>query len=116
MSVKAIYTAAATATGGRNGHVVSSDKVLDLDVRMPKELGGSGGGYTNPEQLFAAGYSACFDSAINHIMQKEKIAAGGNTAVRAHVGIGSNDAGGFALTVSLDVNIPGLDQEKAQSL
>jgi osmotically inducible protein OsmC len=108
MSVKAIYTAAATATGGRNGHVVSSDKVLDLEVRMPKELGGAGGAYTNPEQLFAAGYSACFDSALNHVIKNEK-ATTGVTAVRAHVGIGSNNAGGFALVVNLEANVPDVE-------
>jgi osmotically inducible protein OsmC len=115
MSVTPIYTAAATATGGRNGHVVSSDKVLDLEVRMPKEFGGPGGAYTNPEQLFAAGYSACFDSALNHVMKSEKVTAA-DTAVRAHVSIGSNDAGGFALAITLDVNVPGLDQQKAAEL
>jgi len=115
MSVKAIYTAIATATGGRNGNVVSSDQVLNLEVRMPKELGGSGGAYTNPEQLFAAGYSACFDSAINHIIKAEK-ATTGTTAVRAHVGIGANEAGGFALVVTLEVNVPDVDQETAEAL
>jgi Ohr subfamily peroxiredoxin len=115
MSVKAIYTAVATATGGRNGHVVSSDKVLDLDVRMPKELGGAGGAYTNPEQLFAAGYSACFDSALIHVIKSEK-ATTGTTAVRAYVGIGSNNAGGFALVVNLAVNVPDVDQETADAL
>jgi len=115
MSVKPIYTAIATATGGRNGHVVSSDQVLDLDVRMPKELGGAGGAYTNPEQLFAAGYSACFDSALNHVIRNEKITTG-TTAVRAHVGIGSNNAGGFALVVSLEANVPEVDQQTADTL
>jgi osmotically inducible protein OsmC len=115
MSVKAIYTAIATATGGRNGHVVSSDNVLDVDVRMPKELGGAGGAYTNPEQLFAVGYSACFDSALNHVIKNEK-ATTGTTAVRAHVGIGSNNAGGFALVVTLEVNVPEVDQETADAL
>ena len=115
MSVKPIYTAIATATGGRNGHVVSSDKVLDLEVRMPKELGGSGGAYSNPEQLFAAGYSACFDSALNHVIKNKK-ATTGTTAVRAHVGIGSNNAGGFALVVNLEANVPDVDQETANAL
>jgi osmotically inducible protein OsmC len=82
---------------------------------MPKELGGAGGAYTNPEQLFAAGYSACFDSAINHVIKNEKLITG-TTAVRARVGIGSNNAGGFALAVSLEVNIPGTDQQTANAL
>ncbi len=115
MSVKAIYTATATATGGRNGKVISSDKVLDLEVRMPKELGGAGGNYTNPEQLFAAGYAACFGSALDHTIKNEKITAG-PTAVRARVGIGSNGAGGFGLVVTLEVNIAGVDQPTAESI
>ncbi|MFC4209573.1 organic hydroperoxide resistance protein [Pedobacter lithocola] len=115
MSVKAMYTAVATATGGRNGNVSSSDNVLNLEVRMPKELGGAGGAYTNPEQLFAAGYSACFDSALNLVIKNTKTETG-TTAVRAHVGIGSNNAGGFALVVTLAVNIPNVDQETANSL
>jgi osmotically inducible protein OsmC len=115
MSVKALYTATATATGGRNGHVVSSDKVLDLEVRAPKELGGSGGEYTNPEQLFAAGYAACFDSALNHVIKAQK-ATTGITSVSAKVGIGSNNAGGFALVVELAVNVPDVDQQTADAL
>jgi lipoyl-dependent peroxiredoxin len=115
MSLKPIYTAIATATGGRNGHVTTSDKVLDLEVRMPKEFGGPGGAYTNPEQLFASGYSACFDSALNRVISLEKVTTG-TTSVRAHVGIGPNDAGGFALVVTLDVNVPGVDQAQAVAL
>ncbi|WCT09848.1 organic hydroperoxide resistance protein [Mucilaginibacter jinjuensis] len=115
MSVKALYTAVATAKGGRNGHVSSSDGVLNLEVRMPKELGGAGGAYTNPEQLFAAGYSACFDSALNHVIKAEKLDIT-DTTVRAHVGIGSNGNGGFALVITLDVNIPGIDQTEAVAL
>lgn len=69
--MKPLYTAAATATGGREGHVKSSDGILDLDVRIPREMGGPGG-QTNPEQLFAAGYSACFDSALNHVHALKK--------------------------------------------
>jgi lipoyl-dependent peroxiredoxin len=115
MNIKSIYTATVTATGGRNGHVISSDKVLDLDVRMPKELGGPGGGYTNPEQLFAAGYAACFDSALNQIIKADKLAVS-DTAVSAHVGIGANQAGGFALAVTLDINIAGIDLALAQTL
>ncbi|WP_316805610.1 organic hydroperoxide resistance protein [Pedobacter nototheniae] len=115
MSIKAIYTATATATGGRNGHVVSSDEVLNLEVRMPKELGGAETGYTNPEQLFAAGYAACFDSALSLVIKTTKAEAGA-TAVRAHVGIGKNEEGGFGLTVVLDVNISGVSAELAKSL
>jgi osmotically inducible protein OsmC len=115
MSIKPIYTATATTTGGRNGHITSSDKVLNLDVRMPKELGGTGGAYSNPEQLFAAGYSACFDSALNRVIRIEKVKTG-TTAVRAHVSIGSNEIGGFGLVVTLEINVPDVDQATAEDL
>ncbi|RAJ05306.1 Ohr subfamily peroxiredoxin [Chitinophaga skermanii] len=110
-----LYTAHATATGGRNGHVTSSDGVLNLDVKMPKELGGSGGAYTNPEQLFAAGYSACFDSALNLVIRTEKLQTG-TTTVEAEVSIGKTEAGGFGLAVKLNVTIPGVTQEQADDL
>ncbi len=110
-----LYTAQATATGGRNGQVKSSDGVLDLEVRIPKEMGGSGGAYTNPEQLFAAGYAACFDSALSMIIRTEKVKTG-TTTVTAEVSIGKNDAGGFGLAVTLNVNIPGVDQATAEAL
>jgi Ohr subfamily peroxiredoxin len=110
-----LYTAGATATGGREGHVKSSDGVLDLDVRVPKEMGGAGGAYSNPEQLFAAGYAACFDSALAHVARAGKITTG-TTEVTAKVSIGKNDAGGFALAVELHARIPGVDLSVAQDL
>jgi Ohr subfamily peroxiredoxin len=110
-----LYQAEATATGGRNGQVKSSDNVLDLEVRMPKELGGTGGAFTNPEQLFAAGYAACFDSALNLVIKMQKITTG-TTTVTAQVGIGKNDAGGFGLSVSLKVYVPGVEQSVAEAL
>jgi osmotically inducible protein OsmC len=113
--IKALYTATATATGGRNGKASSSDGVLDLEVRTPKELGGSGGAYTNPEQLFAAGYAACFDSALSLVIRGAK-AETGTTEVTAHVGIGKNDSDGFGLVINLDVYIPGTDQATAEAL
>ncbi|WP_199539479.1 organic hydroperoxide resistance protein [Dyadobacter luteus] len=113
--INALYTAAATATGGRNGKVVSSDNVLDLEVRMPKELGGAGGAYTNPEQLFAAGYAACFDSALSLVIRGAKVKTG-TTTVTAHVGIGKNEADGFGLVITLEVNIPDTDQATAEEL
>lgn len=113
--MKVLYTAAATATGGRNGQVKSSDGVLDLEVRMPKALGGAQDGYTNPEQLFAAGYSACFDSALNLVIKTGKIATG-ITTVTAEVSIGQNDTGGFGLAVKMAVNVPGVDQLQAEEL
>lgn len=113
--MKTLYKAQATATGGRNGQVKSSDDVLNLEVRMPKELGGTGGAFTNPEQLFAAGYSACFDSALNHVARMQKIEIK-DTEVTATVGIGSIPSGGFGLEVALEVKIPGVEREVAQKL
>ncbi|TRW23028.1 organic hydroperoxide resistance protein [Flavobacterium zepuense] len=112
--MEAIYTTAATAKGGRNGHVSSDDGILDLEVRIPKEMGGQGG-YTNPEQLFAAGYAACFESAINHIAREKKIKVE-ETMVTAEVSIGKNDKGGFALAVKLHANIKGVTAEVADEL
>ena len=113
--IEALYTAHATATGGRNGKVNSSDGVLELEVRTPKEMGGSGGAYSNPEQLFAAGYAACFDSALSHVIRAEKVKTG-TTTVTAHVGIGKNDTGGFGLVITLEANIPGVEQSVADDL
>ncbi len=110
-----LYTAQATATGGRNGKVRSSDDVLDLEVRMPKGLGGSGGAYTNPEQLFAAGYAACFDGALNLVARMQKTPLQ-NTEVTAHVSIGKKENGGLGLAAKLEVKIPNVDRETAQKL
>jgi osmotically inducible protein OsmC len=113
--VQAIYTAVATATGdGRNGHATSEDGILDLDLRIPKEMGGEGGA-TNPEQLFAAGYSACFHSALKLVAGKDKLDVTG-TEVSASVSIGVLDNGGFGLAVELDVHAPALDQATAEKL
>lgn len=113
--MKTLYTADATATGGRNGHVKSSNGVLDIEVRMPKALGGANDDYTNPEQLFAAGYAACFDSALNLVIKQANVITGGTT-VTAKVSIGQNDAGGFGLAVELDVNVKGVELDKANEL
>lgn len=110
-----LYTAKATATGGRNGHVKSHDGALDVDVRVPKEMGGPSGTYLNPETLFAAGYAACFDSALSLIIRTQKIEAG-TTSVTAQVSIGKNEAGGFGLAVVLEVQIPGVDHSQAEEL
>ena len=110
-----LYTAVAHATGdGRNGHTQSDDGLVDFDLKVPKELGGPGGG-TNPEQLFAAGYAACFHSALKLIAQQDKIDTTG-TEVSASVGIGMNDDGGFNLAVELDVLVPSLDHDAALAL
>ncbi|MFL6054312.1 MAG: organic hydroperoxide resistance protein [Actinoallomurus sp.] len=98
-----LYTAIATASG-RDGRAVTSDKKLDVTLAIPPELGGDGEG-TNPEQLFAAGYAACFASALNLVAGKRKIDVS-DAAVTAEVGIGPDDSGGFALAVTLRVELP----------
>lgn len=113
--MKTLYQAQATAQGGRNGKVSSSDGVLALDLALPRELGGQGGARTNPEQLFAAGYAACFDSALAFVAAKRKLALSG-TQVNATVGIGPNDSGGFQLAVKLRVTVPGVERATAQEL
>ncbi|MBW7673981.1 organic hydroperoxide resistance protein [Chryseobacterium chendengshani] len=113
--MKTLYTTNVTAKGGRNGQVKSDNGVLHLDVRMPKGLGGANDDFINPEMLFAAGYAACFDSALNLIISKSKIETG-ETSVAAKVSIGQNEDGGFGLAAELDVNIPGISLEEAQSL
>ncbi len=111
-----LYTAEVTATGARNGHVKSSDGLLDLDLTVPREMGGKGGNATNPEQLFAAGYAACFGGATEYLARLQKLETGAIT-VNAKVGIGPSDVGeGFALTVALDVTVAGLDQAAAEKL
>jgi Ohr subfamily peroxiredoxin len=113
--MKTLYTTSVTAKGGRNGQVKSENGILDLEVRMPKALGGANDDFTNPEMLFAAGYAACFDSALNLVISKSKIQTG-ETSVAAQVSIGQNEDGGFGLAAELDVNIPGVTIEQAQEL
>jgi osmotically inducible protein OsmC len=116
MSIDAIYTAEALATGdGRNGHVRSSDGLLDADVAIPAEMGGKGGA-TNPEQLFAAGYAACFHSALRNVASMAKVRLGADTTVAATVGLGPNGAGGYGLEVALTAHLPGLDLVEAEKL
>lgn len=113
--MKALYTTGVTARGGRNGQVKSENGVVDLEVRMPKALGGSNDEYANPEMLFAAGYAACFDSALNRVISLAKIRTG-ETSVAAKVSIGQIENGGFGLAAELDVNIPGVSAEEAREL
>jgi len=114
--MSAVYTASATATGdGRGGHTRSSDGVLDLDLAVPKEMGGPGGHLTNPEQLFAAGYAACFHSALKLVAGKQKITLT-DTAITVDVGIGPNGQGGFGLTIAIEAELPGLDETTARGL
>jgi osmotically inducible protein OsmC len=110
-----LYTATAHATGdGRNGHATSDDGLIDVDVRIPKEMGGPGGA-TNPEQLFAAGYAACFHSALKLVAGKDRLDVT-DSEVSASVGIGMLPTGGFGLTVELDVHTPNLDRATAEAL
>lgn len=114
--MQALYTAQASATGGRIGRAVSSDNSFDLELSTPKQLGGPGGSGTNPEQLFAAGYAACFLSALKLVARMQKIAVGDDASVTADVGIGSNGQGGYALSAKLVVSLPGVPAEQAQAL
>jgi osmotically inducible protein OsmC len=113
--VKTLYTAEALATGeGRDGHGRTSDGKLDLDLATPPELGGSGNG-TNPEQLFAIGYAACFHSALRLVARAEQ-ADVSDSAVGARVSLGQLDNGGFGLAVELEISLPNLDHDSAQRL
>jgi len=113
--IEVLYTAHATAYGdGRSGHVTSDDDVLDLDLAVPKAMGGPGGDLTNPEQMFAAGYAACFHSALKLVAGQAKASTEGST-VEASVGIGKQGSG-FGLLVELDVALPELEHDEALAL
>lgn len=112
---KVLYQATATATGGREGHAVSSDNALDVTLTTPKSLGGDGAAGTNPEQLFAAGYSACFIGALKSVAGKEKIALPADLAITGVVGIGPITHG-FGIEVELKISLPGMDPAQAQAL
>lgn len=111
--MQVLYTATATASGGRQGHVRSSDGVLDLPLLYPKELGGPGGAATNPEQLFAAGYAACFENALMRVARERKAPLQGSS-VTAHVGIGREEDGFFRLKVDLEVSAPGRNRAEIE--
>jgi Ohr subfamily peroxiredoxin len=114
--MEAVYTASATATGdGRNGHVRSIDGVLDFDLAIPKEMGGPGGALPNPEELFAAGYAACFHGALKAVARSKKITLT-DTAITVDVGIGPNGQGGFQLQATIEAELPGLDETTAREL
>jgi osmotically inducible protein OsmC len=115
MISKILYTTEATAEGGRGGHASTSDGRFHVDLDVPAELGGPGGTGTNPEQLFAAGYAACFQSTLLRIAAGQKLASP-NSKVTATVGIGPAREGGFDLAVSLDLDAPGLDRSEAALL
>jgi Ohr subfamily peroxiredoxin len=112
---EAIYTAEATSSGGgRNGHVRTSDGVLDADVKMPPELGGPGGA-TNPEQLFAAAYAACFHGALRLVARNKGVQVSDDATIDAAVGLGKDDTG-FAVSATITAHLPGLDQTQADEL
>jgi lipoyl-dependent peroxiredoxin len=114
--MQTVYTASATATGdGRNGHVRSSDGVLDFDLAVPKEMGGPGGHLPNPEELFAAGYAACFHSALKAVAARRKLTLT-DTAITVDVGIGPNGQGGFGLTVTIEAELPSVDEATGREL
>lgn len=116
MSIDVKYTANASATGGREGHARTDDGRFDAKLSTPKELGGAGGEGTNPEQLFAAGYSACFIGALKVAGQQLKVKVPDDVEVAATVGIGPRSEGGFGITTDLTVSLPGLDRDEAQKL
>lgn len=113
--MQVLYTATAAATGGRKGRVRSSDGVLDQPLALPKELGGPGGEATNPEQLFAAGYAACFENALMRVARERK-APIQQSSVTAHVGIGREESGYFSLAVELEISIPGRDRAEVEEI
>ncbi len=116
MSVNVLYRTAARATGGRDGHSATLDGSLDVKLSTPKELGGGGGEGNNPEQLFAAGYAACFIGAMKFVGSQTGVKVPADTNVTAHVGIGPREAGGFGLEIALEVDLQGLDRAVAEKL
>jgi osmotically inducible protein OsmC len=115
--MKTLYHAHADATGGRTGHAQTDDGKLNLTLSTPKEVGGDGGGGTNPEQLFASGFAACFLGALKYVAGQEKVKIPEDATVTADIGIGPRDDGkGFGITAALQVKIPGLDRAKAEDL
>lgn len=115
---KALYTAQATSTGGRTGSSQTPDGRLNLSLSTPKELGGDGGAGTNPEQLFAAGYSACFIGAMKAVAARQKISLPAEVSITAEVAIGpmAGKAGAFSIGVAMTVSVPGMDRAAAQAL
>ena len=111
---KVIYTAAATAVGGRESNGKTSDGIINMDLKTPVEMGGPGGG-SNPEQLFAAGYSACFNSALNHLARLQRIRLG-ETQITISIDLYQTESGGFKLGAHIDALVPGVDKETAEKL
>ncbi|MFG1395533.1 organic hydroperoxide resistance protein [Roseixanthobacter pseudopolyaromaticivorans] len=116
MSVDVKYTTQATATGGRDGRATTADGTLDVKLTTPKELGGAGGEGNNPEQLFAAGYSACFLGALKVVGGQEKVRIPADATVTATIGIGPRSEGGFGITAALKISLPGIERAQAEDL
>ncbi|WP_020649157.1 organic hydroperoxide resistance protein [Solimonas variicoloris] len=116
MSTQVLYRTSATATGGRDGRSVVEDGSLDIKLTTPRELGGAGGAGNNPEQLFAAGYSACFIGAMKFVASQGGPKVPADTTVKAIVGIGPRSEGGFGLDIELQVALPGLARADAEAL
>ncbi|SNR93115.1 MULTISPECIES: organic hydroperoxide resistance protein [Hymenobacter] len=116
MKIEKIFTAQAKAKGGRDGHITTANNVLDVELSTPKEMGGPGkAGATNPEQLFAAGYAACFEGALGVAARQAKVKLEGVT-VEAFIGFGKAEDGGYGISADLHVNIPGVEQAQAEQL
>ena len=113
--MKTLYKTSATTTGGRQGHVSTDDGLLDFDLTVPKSMGGPGGDKPNPEQFFAAGYSACYGSALQAVAKEMKVDLG-DFSVTAEVSLGKTEKGNFQLSVILDSYIPGVDTETGEDL
>nr|WP_294550504.1 organic hydroperoxide resistance protein [uncultured Rhodopila sp.] len=116
MPVDVLYRTTATATGGRDGHAATEDGSLDVKLSTPKELGGGGGPGNNPEQLFAAGYSACFLGAMKFVASQGGPKVPDNASVTATVGIGPRSEGGFGIDVALKISLPGIEHKAAEEL
>jgi lipoyl-dependent peroxiredoxin len=114
-AMKNLYKTSVTTHGGRNGHTRSEDGILDMELKKPKSMGGEGGDYSNPEQLFAAGYSACYGSALEVVAKNHKVELG-DYSVTATVKLGQTDSGNLQLSAILDTYIPGVDIETGEKL
>src|SRR6187455_2510584 len=116
MSVKVLYKTTAKATGGRDGTASTADGAFNVKLSTPKELGGAGGQGNNPEQLFAAGYAACFIGALKAAGAQEKVQIPADTSITSNVGIGPRSEGGFGLEVALRISLPGMEKQQAEDL
>lgn len=116
MSVEVLYTTRARATGGRDGSAETLNGSFNVKLATPKELGGAGGEGNNPEELFAAGYAACFLGAMKFVVGQEKISLPSDLAITTTVGIGPRSEGGFGLEIALEASVPGMDKAAAESL